>query len=92
MQEENLPHPTFFEFLFGMAVLLSQKQKWNMQCWKQDWADDGCDKYGRAAGVLLVITSIGYDHTELLGNTLEEIAAEKAGIIKKGTPVIYGRC
>ena len=36
-----------------------------------------------------VITSIGYDHTELLGDTLEEIAAEKAGIIKKGTPVIY---
>jgi len=38
-----------------------------------------------------VITNIGLDHTNLLGNTLEEIAAEKAGIIKKGIPVVIGR-
>lgn len=38
-----------------------------------------------------VITSIGLDHTEILGHTLEEIAAEKAGIIKKGRTVITGR-
>ena len=37
-----------------------------------------------------VITNIGLDHTEFLGNTLEEIAAEKAGIIKKGVPVVVG--
>ena len=37
---------------------------------------------------LCVITRIGEDHTELLGNTIEQIAAEKAGIIKAGTPVI----
>lgn len=35
-----------------------------------------------------VITNIGYDHMNILGNTLEEIAAEKAGIIKNGFPVI----
>lgn len=40
--------------------------------------------------VLSVITSIGLDHTQLLGNTLEEIAAEKAGIIKPGVPVLCG--
>jgi dihydrofolate synthase/folylpolyglutamate synthase len=40
----------------------------------------------RAAGV----TSIGYDHTEYLGATLEEIAAEKAGIFKPGTPAVIG--
>ncbi len=39
---------------------------------------------------LCIITSISLDHTELLGNTLEEIAAEKAGIIKPGVPVILG--
>ena len=38
-----------------------------------------------------IITNIGYDHTNLLGNSLEEIAKEKAGIIKKNTPVIIGR-
>ena len=37
-----------------------------------------------------VITNIGYDHTEFLGNTLSEIAFEKAGIIKKQVPVIIG--
>lgn len=37
-----------------------------------------------------VITNIGFDHTEFLGNTLEEIAIEKAGIIKPNIPVIIG--
>lgn len=40
--------------------------------------------------VLSVITNISPDHTSLLGNTLAEIAAEKAGIIKPGTPVVIG--
>jgi dihydrofolate synthase/folylpolyglutamate synthase len=40
----------------------------------------------RAAGV----TSIGFDHTEYLGNTLEEIAWEKAGIFKQGVPAVIG--
>ncbi|MBP3371397.1 MAG: bifunctional folylpolyglutamate synthase/dihydrofolate synthase, partial [Clostridia bacterium] len=35
-----------------------------------------------------VITSIGFDHTHILGNTIEEIAAQKAGIIKAGRPVV----
>jgi dihydrofolate synthase/folylpolyglutamate synthase len=40
--------------------------------------------------VLSVITSIGLDHTQVLGNTLREIATEKAGIIKPGVPVLCG--
>ncbi len=40
--------------------------------------------------ILSVITNIGLDHTDLLGNTLEQIAFEKAGIIKNGVPVIIG--
>ncbi|MDR1664608.1 MAG: bifunctional folylpolyglutamate synthase/dihydrofolate synthase [Clostridiales bacterium] len=39
---------------------------------------------------LTVITSIGYDHTEILGLTLENIAFEKAGIIKRGCPLVLG--
>ncbi len=39
---------------------------------------------------LSVITGIALDHTAVLGNTLEAIAAEKAGIIKSGTPVVWG--
>ena len=40
--------------------------------------------------VLSVITNISKDHTQFLGNTLEEIAGEKAGIIKSGVPVVIG--
>jgi dihydrofolate synthase/folylpolyglutamate synthase len=39
---------------------------------------------------LSVITNISYDHQQLLGNTLQEIAGEKAGIIKPGIPVVIG--
>ncbi len=39
---------------------------------------------------LSVITNISFDHTQFLGSTLKEIAAEKAGIIKKGIPVVIG--
>lgn len=38
--------------------------------------------------IVTVITSISYDHTHLLGDTIEEIAAEKGGIIKRGVPVV----
>lgn len=40
--------------------------------------------------LLSIITNIGYDHTNMLGNTLQEIALEKAGIIKRGVPVVVG--
>ena len=39
--------------------------------------------------LLCVITALGLDHTALLGNTIEEIAAAKAGIIKQGVPVVF---
>ena len=40
--------------------------------------------------ILSVITNIGFDHIQFLGNTLEKIASEKAGIIKNNTPVVIG--
>ena len=43
-----------------------------------------------APPVLSVITGIALDHTKILGDTVEKIAAEKAGIIKPGTPVLWG--
>lgn len=42
--------------------------------------------------MLSVITCIGLDHCQYLGNTLKEIAFEKAGIIKRGVPVVIGEC
>ncbi len=40
--------------------------------------------------IVSVITNISFDHTQFLGNTLAEIASEKAGIIKRGVPVVIG--
>lgn len=40
--------------------------------------------------ILSIITNIGFDHTQFLGNSLEQIAMEKAGIMKKGVPIIIG--
>ena len=37
-----------------------------------------------------VITSIGHDHMDVIGNTLEEIASEKAGVIKSNIPCVIG--
>jgi dihydrofolate synthase/folylpolyglutamate synthase len=83
-------HPSFFEFMTAMAFL--------------QFARRGCDfgvievgLGGRldATNVVLpevsAITSISLDHCELLGDTPERIAAEKAGIVKPGRPVVIGR-
>jgi dihydrofolate synthase/folylpolyglutamate synthase len=49
------------------------------------------DSTNRCNPVLTVITNIGFDHTQFLGDTLEKIAFEKAGIIKLGIPVVVGK-
>jgi len=49
------------------------------------------DSTNRCYPILTIITNIGYDHTFFLGDTLEKIAGEKAGIIKPGIPVVVGK-
>ena len=84
------PSPTFFEALTAVAFLLYAEAK-------VDYAILECGLGGRldATNVcvpsLCVITKIGLDHCDWLGNTVEKIAAEKAGIIKPGVPVVLGR-
>lgn len=87
-KENNIGHPSFFEFLFVMAMVLFQKKK-------VDYAVLEVGLGGRLDSTNVVepavtaITNISLEHTEILGDTLEQIAAEKAGIIKWGVPVIY---
>ena len=79
----------FFDTLTALAFLYFQEKK-------VDWAVIEVGLGGRfdATNVILpeisVITSIGYDHMHLLGNTLEEIAKEKGGIVKLGVPLVVG--
>ena len=86
IEELNL---SFFELSFGMSLYYFFEQK-------VDYAVIEVGLGGRLDAtniinpLLSVITNISYDHTEILGNTLEKIAYEKAGIIKKNTKIIIG--
>ena len=82
-------HPPFFEMLFFMGMLWFQEKG-------ADYIILETGMGGRldATNVIdhplvTVITHIGLDHTEYLGDTREKIAGEKAGIIKKGVPVVF---
>lgn len=91
MQKGGLPHPTFFEFLFGMAVSAFRKAGVEYAVLETGLGGrlDATNAVERP--LVSVITSIGMDHMEYLGNTIGEIAKEKAGIIKDGIPVFYAQ-
>lgn len=82
-------HPTFFEFLFFMAMLLFKGQEIEYVILETGLGGvlDATNSIEKKA--LTVITRIGLDHTEYLGNTVEEVAVQKAGILRKDTPAIY---
>ena len=91
MEEEGLSHPTFFEFLFGMALCAFARAKVEYAVIETGLGGrlDATNSVKRP--VACVITSIGIDHMQYLGDTLEKIAGEKAGIIKPGVPVFYAQ-
>lgn len=91
MQEEGMPHPTFFEFLFGMAVLAFHKAGAEYAVLETGLGGRLDATNAVQHPLACVITSIGMDHMEYLGDTLEKIAGEKAGIIKEGVPVFYAQ-
>ena len=80
---------SFFEMTVGMALDYFSKQKVDIAIIEVGLGGR-LDSTNIITPVLSVITNIGLDHTQMLGNTLEEIAFEKAGIIKPGIPVIIG--
>lgn len=89
MVEDGYLHPTFFEMLFGLAMVIFEKAGVEYVV-----LETGLGGRLDATNIVeqplaTVITSISYDHTEILGETLTLIAAEKAGIIKENVPVIY---
>lgn len=86
-------HPSYFEFLFFMAMLYFAEQSPDY-CILETGLGGRLDATNSVAHKeLSVITRIGLDHTEYLGDTLEQIAGEKAGIMAAGTPaVIWDTC
>ncbi len=81
--------PTEFEVLTAAAFLLFKDQQVDIAVMETGMGGI-YDATTAADPLLSVITSIDYDHTAYLGNTLGEIAANKAGIIKPGIPVVIG--
>ena len=86
---EGIPHPTFFEFIYLMA----------MCAFKEAGIEYGIIETGLGGRMdltnavekpdLTLITSISLDHTAILGDSIDKIAAEKAGIIKKEVPIVF---
>lgn len=91
MQDAGMPHPTFFEFLFGMAMLAFQKAGVEYAVLETGLGGRLDATNAVEHPLVTVITSIGMDHMEYLGDTIGKIAQEKAGIIKPGVPVFYAQ-
>ncbi|HEX5150132.1 MAG TPA: folylpolyglutamate synthase/dihydrofolate synthase family protein [Parafilimonas sp.] len=81
--------PSFFELTVAMAFEYFAQQQVDIAV-IETGLGGRLDSTNIIMPELSVITNIGYDHMNLLGNTLEKIAYEKAGIIKKNIPVIIG--
>jgi dihydrofolate synthase/folylpolyglutamate synthase len=82
-------HPTFFEVVTVLALLYFAEQQCDLVIWETGLGGR-LDATNIVTPLASVITSIDFDHQQWLGDTLEDIAAEKAGIIKPGVPVITG--
>ena len=81
--------PSFFEMTVAMALKYFQDQKIDVGVIEAGLGGR-LDSTNIITPVVSVITNIGHDHMDLLGNTLEKVATEKAGIIKRGVPVVIG--
>ncbi len=82
------PHPTFFEVTTALALKHFSEAENRCGIILETGIGGRLDATNAIQSDVSVITSIDFDHEEWLGNTLAEIASEKAGIIKPGIPVV----
>ncbi len=89
MQKEGFMHLSFFEMLFVLAVLIFEQKNVEYTIFETGLGGrlDATNVVKKPC--VTIITTVSMDHMEILGDTIEEIAAEKAGIIKPDVPVIY---
>ncbi|MDD2284627.1 MAG: bifunctional folylpolyglutamate synthase/dihydrofolate synthase [Paludibacter sp.] len=81
--------PSFFELTMAMAFSYFADMKVDIAVIEVGLGGR-LDSTNIITPILSIITNIGFDHVDFLGNTLSQIAAEKAGIIKSGVPVVIG--
>lgn len=82
-------NPSYFELTVAMAFQAFEAEAVDIAV-IETGLGGRWDSTNIVTPVLSIITNIGYDHTHILGNTLAEIASEKAGIIKENVPVVIG--
>jgi len=82
--------PSFFEMTVAMAYDYFAKEKVDFAVLETGMGGR-LDSTNICKPAVTAITNIGFDHTQFLGNSLEKIAIEKAGIIKKGIPLVIGK-
>ena len=85
----NAVQPSFFELTVAMAFDYFAKEKVDIAV-IETGLGGRLDSTNIITPLLSIITNIGYDHMNILGDTLEKIAYEKAGIIKPNVPVVIG--
>lgn len=88
-QQPTRTHPTYFEIATAMAWLDFERRGVEVAV-LETGLGGRLDSTNLCRPWVTVITNISRDHTQILGSTVREIAAEKAGIIKPGVPVISG--
>ncbi len=88
-EKDGLDHPSYFETLFLMGMIIFQRAGVEYLILETGLGGRLDATNTVEHPLACIITSISIDHVEYLGDTIEKIAGEKAGIIKKGTPVIY---
>ncbi len=89
MGEAGFAHPSYFEFLFGMGMMVFQEIQPDYIILETGLGGRLDATNAVEEPVLTIITSISLDHVQYLGNTITAVAGEKAGIIKKGVPLIF---
>jgi len=89
-KDDPINIPSYFEFMTAAAFLRFKEAKVDLALIEVGLGGR-LDATNVVQPQLCVITSIGFDHMDFLGDTLEKIAVEKAGIIKPGVPVVIGR-
>ena len=82
-------HPSFFELTTALAFKYFAENNVDIAVIEVGLGGR-LDCTNIISPILSVITNIGFDHIQFLGNTLEKIASEKAGIIKNNTPAVIG--
>lgn len=88
LAQTELGHPTMFEVTTTIALLYFARVVYPDYVVWEVGMGGRLDSTNVVLPVVSVITNIGHDHKEFLGESLEEIAVEKAGIIKPGVPVV----